>query len=230
MASKVDFDRKDLKSPDAFFESVGWANRYVQNNRNTVIAATLTVIAIFVAGIVIHRWRESRAEDAAATFLRGADALDANNISSARAALDNVAATSGGIYGQLAKLYEADIALREQRWDDAVKGYDEIAGNGETSYIRQIAQLGKGHALEGKGDATAAVSAYAAASDLDGPFKERALRDRLRTARAANNAAEVSASIKQILELYPDAPDADQLSAEIGAQPPTGKASKENPE
>src|SRR5262245_48368446 len=104
MASKVDFDRKDLKSPDAFFESVGWANRYFQSNRTAVIAGAAALIAIFIGGLSIQRWRHGRAEEAAATFLRGADALDANNISSARAALDNVAATSGGIYGQLANL------------------------------------------------------------------------------------------------------------------------------
>jgi hypothetical protein len=82
MASKVDFDRKDLKSPDAFFESVGWANRYFQSNRAAVIAGVAVLVALFIGGLSISRWRESRAEDAAATFLRGADALDADNISS----------------------------------------------------------------------------------------------------------------------------------------------------
>jgi len=232
MASKVDFDRKDLKSPDAFFESVGWANRYFQSNRATVIAGVAVLVALFIGGLSISRWRESRAEDAAATFLRGADALDADNISSARAALDNVAATSGGIYGQLANLYEADIALREQRWDDALKGYDQIARDGSTPYIRQIALLGKGHALDGKGDAATALTAYSAASELDGPFKENALRDRLRAARAATNTAEVTATIKKILEAYPETQDADQLAAELppGEQPAAKSAGEKQDE
>jgi hypothetical protein len=221
MASKVDFDRKDLKGPDAFFETVGVANRYFQNNRTAVIAGVAAIIALFIAVLGIQRWRQSRAEETASTFLRGADALDANNVSSARAALDNVAATAGGIYGELAHLYEADIAMREQRWDDALKGYDEVSGVGSAPYIRQIAQLGKGHALEAKGDAAAALTAYVAASDAEGPFKENALHDRLRVARATANTAEVTATIKKILEAYPETQDADELAAELpsGEQP-----------
>ena len=91
MATKVDFDRKDLKTPDAFFENVGRANQYLQQNRQRVIAISVAAIALFVAVGSWHRYSESQADETAAAFLRATDALDMNSLTTAKAALENVA-------------------------------------------------------------------------------------------------------------------------------------------
>ena len=218
MATKVDFDRKDLKAPDAFFENVGRANVYLQQNRQRVIAACLAAIAIFVAIASWHRYSETRADETAAAFLRATDALDLDSLTTAKAALENVAGESGGgIYGELAKLYSADVAVREQRWDEALALYEPLSREGTTAYIRQIALLGKGFSQESAGKPAEAAATYAAASELTGPYKEQALRDQLRSARVAGNKELSAAAIEKILELFPESPDADELSAELKA-------------
>jgi len=216
MSSKVDFDRKDLKGPDAFFENVGRANRYVQENRRMVIGIAAAIVAVFIAGTALHSYSERSADDAASTFIRGADALDQDNAASAKAALDNLSGRSG-IYGELGRLYEADLAAREQRWDDALPKYEDVARSGSAPYIRQIALIGKGFVLENTSKLDAAAEAYAAAGSLTGPYREQALRDQLRAARAAGKDDVAKAAINKILELYPETPDADQLSAQLGS-------------
>jgi hypothetical protein len=218
MSSKVDFDRKDLKTPDAFFENVGRANRYVQENRRLFIGGLAAVIAVFVTGVALHSYSEHSADEAAATFIRGADALDDNNTASAKAALENLSKRSG-IYGELGRLYEADLAAREQRWDDALPKYEEVSRNGSSPYIRQIALIGQGFVLENTSKLAQAADAYAAAGNLTGPYREQALRDQMRAARAAGNDDVAKAAINKILELYPETPDADQLSAQLGTSP-----------
>jgi hypothetical protein len=222
MASKVEIDRKHLKDPDPFFETVGWANRYFQENRALVVLGAVAIVALFIGAVSLYRWSQHSADDNAASFMRASDALNANSLTTARTALEHVE-ISGGIYGQLAKLYEADIAVREQRWDDALPRYEALSRDGETPYIRQIALLGKGYVLENKKDGEGAATAYGAAADIEGPFRERALRDQLRTARAAGKNDAVVVAIKKILEAYPETADADALSAELvslGEKPP----------
>jgi hypothetical protein len=217
VSSKVEFDRKDLKTPDAFFETLGSANRYLQSHRSRVIAVATILVAVFVAAISLYRWMQHRADETAAAFLRATDALDLDSLSTARTALENMSASAGGVYGELAKLYEADIAVREKRWDDALPRYDEVSRKGDTAYIRQIALLGKAHVLENKGDTAAAAAAYAEAAETDGPFHEQALRDQLRAAKAAGKNDVAAAAINAILDKYPDTPDADDLASELPA-------------
>jgi len=216
VSTKADFDRKDLKTPDAFFENVGRASRYVQENRRLVIGAAVAILTVIVAGIATHEYVERSADTAAATFIRGADALDQNNVASAKAALDNLTGRSG-IYGELGRLYEADLAAREQKWDDALPKYEEVSRGGSTAYIRQIALIGKGFVLENTAKLAEAADAYAAAGDLDGPYREQALRDQIRAARAAGKEDLAKAAISKILDLYPEAADADELSEQLAS-------------
>jgi hypothetical protein len=219
VASKVEFDRRDLKTPDAFFENVGRANRYVRENRRRVIAITMSILAVFVAAVVYHRWSERRADETAAAFLRATDALDLDGVATAKTALEGVAEHGDGIYGEMAVLYQADIAAREERWDDALAGYEDTSREGSTPYLRQIAMIGKGFVLERTGKAEEAAGAYGAAADISGPYREQALRDQLRTARVAGKADVAAAAINEILELNPEAPDADELAAQLGTPP-----------
>jgi len=220
VATKVDFDRKDLKAPDAFFENVGKANQYFQHNRQRVILTTVAAAALLIGGIGWYRYSQSRADETAAAFLRATDALDLDSLTTAKAALDNVAGSASGIYGELARMYQADVAAREARWDDAMSLYDGLSSSGTTSYIRQIALVGKGFAQEQSGKAEEAATTYAAASEISGPYREQALRSQLRSARTAGKKDVAAAAIEKILELYPEAPDADDLSAELKAGAP----------
>ena len=217
MASKVDFDRKDLKAPDPFFETIGRGNRYYAENRTKVLTAVVLAVSAFVAVISFSSYRASKADDDAATFMRATDALDLESYSTAQATLDNLAAKAGGIYAQLASLYRADLAVREGRFDDALPLYDEVVANGRTAYLKQVAMVGKAFALQATDKLAEAANVYAAAAELDGPLRSQALRNQLHSARAAEENDLAAAAIEKILELYPESEDADTLSSELAA-------------
>lgn len=219
MAAKTDFDRKDLKAPDAFFENFGRANRYLQENRRAVLAAAGAVLALFTGGLALHNANKRHADNVAATFLRGTEALRENNTATAKSTLDTVAAKAG-IYGELAKLYRAEMAAKAGRWDEALPDYEELTRDGSTAYLRQMASLGKGFVLESTSKPAEAAAAYAAAAEISGPYREQAFRGQLRTARAAGNDELTKAAISKILELYPETADADDLSRQLAAIAP----------
>ena len=74
MSSKVEFDRKDLKSPDALYETLGTASRYFQSHRSRVIGAVILGFALLIGIVSLFKWREQRSDATAAAFLRATDA------------------------------------------------------------------------------------------------------------------------------------------------------------
>ena len=120
-------DRKDLKTPDAFFQGVGTANRFYHEHRIPMIVGTIAVVAFFL-GIV--SWRSSRhaaAESAAAAFLRATDAVEESSPESARSALQTVAESGATPYGALTGLYLAELELKGGNADAAAEAYGRTA-------------------------------------------------------------------------------------------------------
>jgi hypothetical protein len=66
----ADFDRKELKQADAFFEGVGKANRFLNENRYQVLLAAVAVVVLFLGGIAWSSNRTRVAENTSAAFLR----------------------------------------------------------------------------------------------------------------------------------------------------------------
>ncbi len=206
-------DPKDLKEPDAFFAFVGRLRRYVAEHPKTVALGAGALALGLISIIVGVSWRQQRLERNAETFLRAVDALEVGGLTTAKVVLENVAAGDRGIYGRLARLYEADIAAREGRWADAVTLYDAASKNAPTEYIRQIALVGKAFALEQAGTPAQAIDAYETAARLEGPYRESALRSAYRIANDLGDSERAAAIARDLLELVPDAPDADELAA-----------------
>ena len=133
----------------------------------------------------------------------------------ADAALKNVADTGSAPYGEMAALYDADILMRRQEYADAVTAYKDVAATASTRYLRQIAMVGQAHALENQQQAAEALAVFEDAAGVDGPYREAALRGQLRTAKSSETTDKAIAAIEAILEQFPDAADADGLSAEL---------------
>ena len=74
----ADFDRKELKEADAFFEGVGRANRFLTENRNQVLAAVAGVVVLFLGTIAWSSNRTRVAENASGIAVRGAIPLAEN--------------------------------------------------------------------------------------------------------------------------------------------------------
>ena len=158
-------DRKDLKTPDAFFQGVGTANRFYQEHRTAVILGSIAVIAVFVGTV---SWRSSRtaaAESAAAAFLRATDAVEESSPASARSALENVAKSGEQPYGALAGLYLAELDLKGGDALAAADSYGRATKELDRDYLRQAAMVSQAFSLEKAGKNADAATAYATAAN-----------------------------------------------------------------
>jgi len=208
-------DRKDLKTPDAFFQGVGTANRFYHEHRAPMIVGTIAVVAIFL-GIV--SWRSSRnaaADNAAAAFLRATDAVEESSPESARSALTTVAQSGQHPYDALTGLYLAELDLGAGSAEAAADAYGRAAKSLDRDYLRQAALVGQAYALESAGKSADAATAYATAANAATTYKEQALRGQLRAARAANDIGLAKTALQALVDGFPQSPDVDALSAEL---------------
>ena len=199
----ADFDRKDLKEADAFFEGVGKANRYLTENRNQVLAVIGAALVLFVGGIAWSANRSRVAETASAAFLRATDAVEETSFESASVALQNVVDKDRQPYAALAELYLGDVQTKQGKFEEAAASYESAAANAGRPFLRQIAMVGKGYALESAGQPAQAAAAYSTAAGIEGAFRETALRGQLRTARAADDAGLERSALEDLVNDYP---------------------------
>ncbi|RMF23807.1 MAG: hypothetical protein D6760_04690, partial [Deltaproteobacteria bacterium] len=185
MAKKVELHHKDLKEPDAFFETMGRVNRYVRENRAQVIAAAVAVTVVFVGGVSWSSYRTRAAEHAAATFIRATESLEAGSSEAARTGLTSVIDSAGEPYQSLARLYRARVEIDTGDYAAAVDDFTAAASGDVPDYLRQTALVGKAQVLETTEKFEEAARTYQAAAAIDGPHREQALRGQLRAAERA---------------------------------------------
>ena len=212
MAADSSFNRKDLKAPDKFFTAFGKALEYVQNNHTRVAAVVGGVALVFVAGAGFSSWRTSLEESDAAAFVRATDAIRSESFTTAAIVLDQLTDEGNRPYGELASLYAARLAYNEDRFEQAAAHYASFASAARTPYLRQIALVGQAAAAEAAGDNTQADKALEMASRIDAPYREPALRARLRVADAGEDSSLALEAIESLLEHFPGLSDAAELS------------------
>lgn len=215
----ADFDRKELKEADAFFEGVGKANRFLTENRTQVLAAVAGVVVLFLGGIAWSSSRTRVAESASAAFLRATDAVEEDSLESATVALRNVVENDRQPYATMAQLYLGDVETKQGKFVEAAASFEAAAASAGRPFLKQIALVGKGHALESAGQTSEAAVAYSSAADIEGAFRETALRGQLRNARAAENTDLARAALEDLVNDYPEVDDISTLSAELGNSP-----------
>ena len=215
----ADFDRKELKQADAFFEGVGQANRFLTEHRNKVLLAAGAVVVLFLGGIAWSSNRTQVAENTSAAFLRATDAVEEASFESATVALKHVVENDREPYTTLAQLYLGDVEAKQGKFEEAAASYEAAASAANRPFLKQIAMVGKGHSLESAGQTDQAALAYSAAAGIEGAFRETALRGQLRNARAAEDAGLERSALEDLVNDYPDAGDIHMLSAELASQP-----------
>ncbi len=217
MATKHELHHKDLKEPDAFFETIGQVNRYVRENRSLVIGVAAAVLTVFVGGVSWSSYQTRSADRNAAAFIRATVAIDDGALAAAKAGFTNVSDSSHEPYSAMARLYQAGLELQEDNFDAASAIYAAASKAGVPGYLRQTALVGQAYALERAGNAAEAAATYARAAELEGPQVEQALRGQLRAALAAGDNASAAAAAERILDKFPTSPDANELSARLAA-------------
>jgi len=208
-------DRKDLKTPDAFFQGVGTANRFYHEHRVPIIVGTVAVVAIFLGLVTLRSRQNAAADNAAAAFLRATDAMEESSPESARSALETVARSGEKPYDALTGLYLAELDLKSGSADTAAVAYGQTAKEVSRDYLRQAAMVGQAFALESAGKNADAATAYATAANAASTYKEQALRGQLRTARAANDTGLTKSALRALVDEFPQSPDIDTLSSEL---------------
>lgn len=215
MPDTPSFSRKDLKAPDAFFEGAGRLNRYVAKNRGRIVFGALGVIALLVAGFGSASYiSAAKARDAAA-FERARASLEAESFAAARTGLDALANGGSGVYRELAGFYSADLALRQGRLEEAVQAYEAFETHAPTDYLRQAAINSRAHALERAERVGEALQAYGQAADIDGPYRQAALRSQARLAELSGQKEQARAALERLLELYPGSSDTESLAGRL---------------
>lgn len=209
--------RKDLKQPDAFVESVGTFTTYYREHRTTVIVGAVVAASIFIGTVAVTGYQRRASANAAAAFFRGTEAMSQNSMEAAKTGFANLAETGTRPYNNLAKLYGAELAVQESRYDDAIVLYEAFVASISTPYLKQVGLVGLGYAHEQAGHPKQALESYTAAAQIEGPHREQALRDQLRTADVVGNAGAAKDAIRKLLEFYPGSPDAESLSERLNA-------------
>jgi len=212
MAADASFNRKDLKAPDKFFISFGKALEYARNNHTRVAAVVAGVTLVFVIGAVFSSWRTGLEERDAAAFVRATDAIRSQSFATAGIVLDQLTVDGNRPYGDLASLYAARLAYNEGRFEQAAGHYAAFASAASTPYLRQIGLVGQAAAAEAAGDNEQADEALEMASRIDAPYREPALRARLRVADAGEDSSVALEAIESLLEHFPGLSDAAELS------------------
>ncbi len=216
MAAKEKFDRKDLKEPDQFFETVGRINRYLEENKAQAILIACAVLGAFLVSIGAGAYFDRARTNSAAAFARAVNNIEFDSPGAARAGFSGLTEMSNaGTYGELARLYKADLAGRAGDYDEALSEYDAFLASADESYLRQAALMGKAFVAESSGDGAAAVSLYAEAGQLDGPYTKQGLEAALRVADKAGDDKAALSAVERLLELNLPGTDSEALSQRL---------------
>ncbi len=214
--AKDEFDRKELKEADQFFETVGVANRYLHEHGTTVAVAAGGVVAAFFLAVGVSSYMASQRSGAAAEFARAMTNLEFESGSAARLGFDRLSGRSGsGPYGDLATLYSAQLATEAGDHQAALEAFDAFLAAAPSDYLEQAALVGKAFAAEGTGDSTSALTAYKKAGEIDGPYTKQALESTARVAVAVGDRATGVSALEKLLTLDVGGLDKDAVSRKI---------------
>lgn len=208
----------DLKEPDPFFETITQARDYFDENRTQVLAIGGAVLAAAVLLIGVTGYYRSTRDAAATDFARAVANLEFDSPTAAEGSLDSLAARSNtGPYGTLGSLYKANLAAEAGRYEEALVSYDRFLDSAPTPYLKQVALMGKGYALERTGKDADAAAAYEQAAALEGPYAKPALSDRARLAEKAGDKAKAVETLKKLLELEGSGPGSSAIEQRLQA-------------
>lgn len=200
MATQEKLTRKELRGPDPVQESLGEIGQYIQNNQSLVlggIGAVLGLVAI-VAGF--SAYLGSSRDATAAAFARAVANLEYDSPSAALVGLTGVAEESGA-YSDLAVLYRARVHAQSGDHEKALADFQAAKSSAPTEYLRQAATVGAANAEAELGRSDEAISLYAEAAAMAGPYKIEALEARTRLAVSQENNALAIESLRKLLEL-----------------------------
>lgn len=178
MATKIKYTQKELKGPDRFSSTVIAGFDYFSDHSKKIVLIVAAVILVLVAAYVVHKYRESKNDEAAGIFNAAVEKLDAGDLQGAL-----------GEFGELEKrfpdkkiskialYYSGLIDFRLGKYDDSINELNEFLTSGvEEDTLVQSAILTQGLARIEEGKWQQAVQFLEQFRDIpEGPVRDRAL-------------------------------------------------------
>jgi len=200
--------RKELREADEF---ILWTTRLARYLRAHAAAAIWTgaAAALLTTAIgAVAAFRHIQARNANEALAPAIAALDAGRAADAARLLNERASgwRNSPVHA-LGELYLASAEIAEGRYADARLRLQRLLPDLRRAYLRQLALLSLGYALEGEGDSASAAERFRQAAEIDGPYRAQALLGQARNAELANDLPGARRAYSAFLDSFPAAPE-----------------------
>jgi len=214
-----------LLAPDAFLENAGQGAGWFEKNFKVVLGG---VAAALIAVFAIQTMSASKARAAAEVTTDLNDAVEAyREATDLQTVLTSTAPESlktsfKKVHDQLADLrtahpeggpaivaalYQADLARRLEKYDDAVALYDiYLKGSPADDSLRFFALEGVGYALEAADKPDEALERFKTLESTQDFYKDYALKHQARILESKGDKAAAATAYKAIVDMDPESP------------------------
>lgn len=208
--------RKDIRRPDQFVTLTGkilhLASAY--RTRSIVCLALLLAVLLGLWGWDSYRQRQNRL--AAREYSRAMSLYRSGKYTEAIDAFVQVKRYNSSAYGSFSLLYQANSYIAAGDSAKATEAVQELLQRErKDTFLRQIALLTLGSFQEKAGRCKEAVSNFAAAESIAGPFKDEALLAKARCSIQNQDFKEGLNAYRQYLTSFPGSERANEITLRV---------------
>jgi hypothetical protein len=212
--------RKELRRPDEFVTLTTRAVQYAQTHTRTVAWAAALLVALILGGLALASFRSAQWQQANAGLARAMALFNENKLPEAAKAFDDIVQQGSApeIFADIARIYSAQVALRQGEFARAAAGFDAAAG-GAGGFLAQRALVNQAYALEGNQQFGDAARHFAQAAAAGGPYSAVALLGEARSWERSGDAAKAKLGYEKYLKEFPEGPEKALAEARLAALP-----------
>jgi predicted negative regulator of RcsB-dependent stress response len=208
--------RKELRQADWFQTATENAFELYEAHRVKVLLAVAVLIALLVGILGWNVFKQRQDSLASQEFGRAMILYHGGKHLEAIAALEKVQTHRWSKYGSLANLYQANSYLALNDLPKAVNAARRfIAATDQNSLMHQMGLLTLATAQERQSQCKEAITHYADAEKIKGPFTERGFLGKARCAAQLGDLSTALAAYRQLLKEQPESPSANYITLKI---------------
>lgn len=208
--------RKDIRRPDQFVTLTGKILHLASAYRTQSIVCLALLLAILLGlwGWDSYRQRQNRL--AAREYSRAMSLYRSAKYTEAIGAFDKVKRYSSSSYSRFSLLYQANSYMSAGEPTKAAAAIEELLQKErKDTFVRQLALLTLGSFQEKAGRCKEAVSNFAAAESIAGPFKDEALLAKARCSIQNQDLKEALNAYRQYLTGFPAYERANEITLRV---------------
>ena len=178
MATKVKYTQKELKGPDRFSSTVIAGFDYFSDHSKKIVLIVAAVIVVLVAAYVVHKFRESKSDQAAEMFNSAVLKRETGDLQGALSEFGELRRRyPGNEISKIALYYTGLIDYKLGKYDDCINALNEFLTSGvDEDTLIQSAILTQGLARQEEGKWQQSVQFLEQFEKIpEGPIRQRAL-------------------------------------------------------